>query len=96
MFFKTLLTRNVLNSNLNRKLNKLMNSYECFCSSSGSQILEDKSIFPDFKNGPLQHYRDKSSFCYKRMNILLEGEDHIRLKVNVMSGKKWHIKIKVH
>uniref|UniRef100_A0A1A9WVI2 Core Histone H2A/H2B/H3 domain-containing protein n=1 Tax=Glossina brevipalpis TaxID=37001 RepID=A0A1A9WVI2_9MUSC len=44
---------------------------------------EDKSIFPDLKNLPLKHYRDKYSFCYKGMNILLECEDHIRLKHHV-------------
>uniref|UniRef100_T1PES3 Acyl-coenzyme A oxidase n=1 Tax=Musca domestica TaxID=7370 RepID=T1PES3_MUSDO len=43
-------------------------------------ILNDKKIFPDFKSGPLTAYREKSSFCHKRMNVLLEGEDHIRLK----------------
>ncbi|KAL9923819.1 acyl-CoA oxidase 3 isoform 1-T1 [Glossina fuscipes fuscipes] len=59
-------------------------------SNGGSQILEDKSIFPDFKNGPLQHYRDKSSFCYKRMNILLEGEDHIRLKHSIWQFMENH------
>lgn len=45
-------------------------------------ILEDKTIFPEFKSGPLKVYREKSSFCYKRMNVILEGEEHIRLKVS--------------
>ena len=57
-------------------------------SSDGSEvaktknILEDTSIFPEFKSGPLKLYREKSSFCYKRMNVILEGEEHIRLKVS--------------
>lgn len=46
-------------------------------------ILKDKTIFPDFKSGPLKAYREKASFCHKRMNVLLEGEDHIRLKVSI-------------
>uniref|UniRef100_A0A1A9X084 Acyl-coenzyme A oxidase n=1 Tax=Glossina brevipalpis TaxID=37001 RepID=A0A1A9X084_9MUSC len=83
MFFKTLLTKNTINRTLNTNLNILMNPHERFCSNTDSKILEDKSIFPDFKNGPLKHYREKSSFCYKRMNIFLEGEDHIRLKHHV-------------
>lgn len=43
-------------------------------------LIDDKTIFPDFKYGPLTSYRNKASFCHKRMNILLEGEDFIRFK----------------
>jgi len=43
-----------------------------------TNIYEDKKIFPDFRSGPLDEYRDKASFCYKRLNVLLEGEEHIR------------------
>lgn len=53
-------------------------------------ILEDKDIFPPLKNGPLTPYRKKSSFCYKRMSVLLEGEDHIRLKHRVWSFMEKH------
>ncbi|XP_075150123.1 acyl-CoA oxidase 3 isoform X1 [Haematobia irritans] len=53
-------------------------------------ILEDKSIFPDFKSGPLKAYREKSSFCHKRMNVLLEGEDHIRLKHRIWKFMERH------
>lgn len=46
-----------------------------------ANIYDDKRIFPDFRSGPLEEYRERASFCYKRMNVVLEGEDHIRLKV---------------
>lgn len=54
-------------------------------SQKPKNILEDKSIFPVFKSGPLKVYREKSSFCHKRMNVLLEGEEHIRLKVSFVN-----------
>ncbi|XP_055849035.1 peroxisomal acyl-coenzyme A oxidase 3-like isoform X2 [Episyrphus balteatus] len=47
---------------------------------NNGNILDDKSIFPDFKFGPLTNYRNKASFCHKRMNVALEGEDFIRFK----------------
>ncbi|XP_053959665.1 peroxisomal acyl-coenzyme A oxidase 3 isoform X2 [Anastrepha ludens] len=53
-------------------------------------ILEDKTIFPDFKTGPLNKYRQLSTFCYKRMSILLEGEEHIRLKHRIWSFLEKH------
>lgn len=53
-------------------------------------ILEDKNIFPDFKSGPLKAYREKSSFCHKRMNVILEGEDHIRLKHRLWNYMEKH------
>ncbi|XP_030377021.1 peroxisomal acyl-coenzyme A oxidase 3 isoform X2 [Scaptodrosophila lebanonensis] len=53
-------------------------------------ILEDKLIFPDFRSGPLDEYRKKASFCYKRLNIVLEGADHIRLKHKVWQWMEQH------
>ncbi|CAD6997500.1 peroxisomal acyl-coenzyme A oxidase 3 isoform X2 [Ceratitis capitata] len=53
-------------------------------------IYEDKIIFPDFKTGPLTKYRQLSTFCYKRMNVLLEGEEHIRLKHRVWNFMEKH------
>ncbi|XP_037959997.1 peroxisomal acyl-coenzyme A oxidase 3 [Teleopsis dalmanni] len=55
-----------------------------------NNIYDDKSIYPDFKSGPLEEYRKKSSFCYKRMNVLLEGEDHIRLKHRIWNFMEKH------
>lgn len=54
----------------------------CKAKPTREDILKDKRIFPDFKNGPLTEYRESASFCYKKMNVLLEGEDFIRLKVS--------------
>ncbi|XP_013101539.2 peroxisomal acyl-coenzyme A oxidase 3 [Stomoxys calcitrans] len=80
------------------KDNFLMQWLQQSYSSDGSHvaepipknILEDKSIFPDFKSGPLKAYREKSSFCHKRMNVLLEGEDHIRLKHRIWNFMEKH------
>ncbi|XP_015037004.1 peroxisomal acyl-coenzyme A oxidase 3 isoform X2 [Drosophila miranda] len=53
-------------------------------------IFDDKKIFPEFRSGPLDVYRQKASFCYKRMNVLLEGEEHIRLKHKVWQWMEQH------
>lgn len=67
-------------------LNQLLTALGAHFSDRGKEktpenILEDKRIFPEFRGGPLDEYRQRASFCYKRMNVLLEGEEHIRLKV---------------
>lgn len=54
-------------------------------------LLEDKSIFPDFPAGPLKTYRDQASFCHKKMCLLLEGVDHIRLKVSLTLFSFFHL-----
>ncbi|XP_065357316.1 peroxisomal acyl-coenzyme A oxidase 3 isoform X2 [Calliphora vicina] len=59
-------------------------------SQTSQNILEDKSIFPVFKSGPLKVYREKSSFCHKRMIVLLEGEEHIRLKHRIWNFMEKH------
>ncbi|KQS70618.1 peroxisomal acyl-coenzyme A oxidase 3 isoform X1 [Drosophila erecta] len=55
-----------------------------------ANIYDDKRIFPDFRGGPLDEYRQRASFCYKRMNVVLEGEDHIRLKHKVWQWMEQH------
>lgn len=46
---------------------------------------EDKptlaEILQDFHPGPLDKYRKKASFDWKRLKVLLEGEDILRFKV---------------
>ncbi|XP_053212724.1 peroxisomal acyl-coenzyme A oxidase 3-like [Panonychus citri] len=39
----------------------------------------------DWPPGPLDLYRKKASFCWKKMRILMEGEDIIRFKAKVWS-----------
>lgn len=68
-------------NNLGEIIKSLVDSYSDRDNVAPANIYEDKKIFPSFRSGPLQEYRDKASFCYKRLNVLLEGEDHIRLKV---------------
>ncbi|XP_017065677.1 peroxisomal acyl-coenzyme A oxidase 3 [Drosophila eugracilis] len=53
-------------------------------------IFDDKRIFPNFRAGPLDEYRQRASFCYKHMNVLLEGEDHIRMKHKVWQWMEKH------
>ncbi|BFF93375.1 peroxisomal acyl-coenzyme A oxidase 3 [Drosophila madeirensis] len=53
-------------------------------------LFDDRKIFPEFRSGPLDAYRQKASFCYKRMNVLLEGEEHIRLKHKVWQWMEQH------
>ncbi|KAH8400533.1 hypothetical protein KR222_003328, partial [Zaprionus bogoriensis] len=59
-------------------------------SAGAANIYEDRKIFPDFRSGPLDEYRDKASFCYKRLNVLLEGEEHLRLKHKIWQWMEKH------
>lgn len=68
-------------SNLNQLLTSLADYYSGRRDEQPANIFEDKRIFPEFRGGPLDTYRQRASFCYKRLNVLLEGEEHIRLKV---------------
>lgn len=43
--------------------------------------MEDKNIFPDLPYGPLTVYREKASFDYKKLALVLEPEDALRLRV---------------
>ena len=38
----------------------------------------------DFKQGPLDNYRKRASFDWKRMRVFLDGEDVIRFKVSCL------------
>lgn len=73
-------------NNLESILNLLSDPYrkESTAIEAVGNIYEDKKIFPAFRSGPLDEYRDKASFCYKRLNVLLEGEEHLRLKVRTI------------
>ncbi|XP_016946144.1 peroxisomal acyl-coenzyme A oxidase 3 isoform X7 [Drosophila biarmipes] len=53
-------------------------------------IFDNRQIFPEFRCGPLDQYRQRASFCYKRMNVLLEGEDYIRMKHKVWQWMEQH------
>ncbi|XP_017033868.1 peroxisomal acyl-coenzyme A oxidase 3 isoform X1 [Drosophila kikkawai] len=78
-------------SNLNQLLTSLGDYYSGRKDEQPpANILEDKRIFPEFRGGPLDTYRQRASFCYKRMNVLLEGEEHIRLKHKVWQWMERH------
>ncbi|XP_013380752.1 peroxisomal acyl-coenzyme A oxidase 3-like [Lingula anatina] len=40
-------------------------------------------ILPDFPQGPLDDYRKKASFNWKRMKLLVEGEEELKFKYHV-------------
>ena len=42
-------------------------------------------LMKDFPPGPLDHYRQKASFDWKKMKLFLEGEDILRFKVRALS-----------
>lgn len=46
-----------------------------------SALLADEKIFPPFRNGPLTPYRKSAGFCWKRMRLILEDPDYIKLQV---------------
>ncbi|XP_030555527.1 peroxisomal acyl-coenzyme A oxidase 3 isoform X1 [Drosophila novamexicana] len=71
-------------------LRSLVDYYSDKQNADPKNIYEDKKIFPNFRSGPLEEYRQKASFCYKRMNVLLEGEEHIRLKHKVWQWMEQH------
>lgn len=53
-------------------------------------ILSDSRIFPEFGKGPLTPYRQKSSFCWKKMKLILENENFIRLQHKVWEFMENH------
>lgn len=69
---------------LDSVLNILSDPYRTETTAEVANIYEDRKIFPDFRSGPLDEYREKATFCYKRLNVLLEGEEHLRLKVKIV------------
>ncbi|XP_030306494.1 peroxisomal acyl-coenzyme A oxidase 3 isoform X1 [Calypte anna] len=45
-----------------------------------------ETLLPDFPNGPLCRYRQKASFSWKEMAVLLDGKDIIHLKNRIFSA----------
>ncbi|GFQ87345.1 peroxisomal acyl-coenzyme A oxidase 3 [Trichonephila clavata] len=45
-----------------------------------------KSCLPDFKPGPLDHYRKKAKFNWKDMKLLLEGEEMLKLQLKIWNA----------
>lgn len=46
--------------------------------------LSDIDLLKDFPPGPLDDYRKKASFSWKKMRLFLDGEDMIRFKVECL------------
>lgn len=49
------------------------------------EFLNNKEIFPDFKVGPLTAYRNKSSFDFKKLKIIIEDQQALELRHKVWS-----------
>lgn len=60
--------------------------------SSNSKIFERKDIFPDLDqlDGPLQSYRKKSSFDWRKLRLIVEDEDTWKLRYQVWNFMEKH------
>lgn len=59
-----------------------VSSKSAMASNKMSSIEE---LLKDFPSGPLDRYRHQSSFCWKKMKLLLDDESIIRFKMDI-----WH------
>lgn len=46
------------------------------------EALNDKTLFPELPAGPLDHYRQKAKFDYRRLSLLIDGERRLRFRVS--------------
>lgn len=46
------------------------------------EALNDKKLFPELANGPLYYYRQKAKFDYRRLSLLIDGEQRLRFRVS--------------
>ena len=53
-------------------------------------------LMKDFPPGPLDHYRQKASFDWKKMKLFLEGEDILRFKVRMVRPRKIHSSARIY
>lgn len=53
--------------------------------SAGAQQKMDTSYIPDMPSGPLDLYRNRASFDWKEMKVVMEGEDGVKYKNLVWS-----------
>src|SRR5689334_2814992 len=54
--------------------------------STDSEIVvtdEIKELLPDWPSGPLDEYRRRASFDWRKMKLLLEGEEIIKFKLRI-------------
>lgn len=57
-------------------------NFRFFCSAN---VIEDKELFPNLPAGPLDYYRKKASFDYRKLAVILNGEELLRHQVS----SKW-------
>ena len=49
------------------------------------EFTSNKSIFPDYKTGPLSSYRNKKSFDSKKLKLIIEDQATLELRHKVFS-----------
>lgn len=50
-------------------------------SVSNAEFFEDKYVFPDYPTtGPLAKYRQNSSFDWKKLRVIVDDEDILRVR----------------
>ncbi|KAG4077499.1 hypothetical protein HA402_002926 [Bradysia odoriphaga] len=59
-------------------------------NNDDTSIFDDKTIFPDLPNGSLTIYRQRASFNYKKLALILEPEDSHRLKHKIWTFMEDH------
>lgn len=57
---------------------------EAPASSSLEITSEIMELLPDFPSGPLDEYRRRATFDWRKMKLLLEGEEIIKFKMRIM------------
>lgn len=50
---------------------------------TSDNFYDNKSIFPEFANGPLSEYRKKSSFDWKKLKTIIEDEETLLFRQKV-------------
>lgn len=48
-----------------------------------SNMSEIEKLLPDFPPGPLDVYRKQASFCWRKLITLIDGEDGVKLMVDI-------------
>lgn len=58
--------------------------------AKNDEVLQDKSLFPDFGYGPLTIYRDQATFDYRALRLMMKGEEVLRLQEEMYEFLKSH------
>lgn len=67
----------------NRPTSGLLDSIKSVADGSNEEESKALDLLPDFPPGPLDQYRKKASFNYKKMALFLDGEDILKYKYKI-------------